>query len=330
MSESNGQQPISHHYVPKFYLKQFSTIKKKEYHIYTLDKYTMKHFKTNINNVACEDYFYDIIKGKSDYFYKKFLNILKADESKLNKVYKEVKNLKDLAQLSVDEEPVVVISPEQFFSVLETEFSKVHKKIISSEDLAQLNEYEKVLFALSVFFQYRRTKAQRDDIEKSIRRFLIEQIRKTNSVKYIELLARLIYKKELPPYLHINAMLSTMEINLEAFLSMGWTLYINETSLPYWTSDNPVAVDNITDFDPYKECQIRKGCKIYFPLSPKVCLLMYDSSSYEYPSKISDDNLQSVIDKNKFQVNNSVRHILSCDDISLTEEQIRILTIRCL
>ena len=189
MSESNSQQPISHHYVPKFYLKQFSTMKKKEYHIYTFDKYTMKHFKTNINNVACEDYFYDIIKGKPDYFYKKFLSILKADESKLNKVYKEVKNLKDLAQLGVDEEPVVVISPEQFFSVLETEFSKVHKKIIGSEDLAQLSEYEKVLFALSVFFQYRRTKAQRDYIEKTIRRFLIEQIGKTNSVKRYRILS---------------------------------------------------------------------------------------------------------------------------------------------
>jgi len=111
MSKSNGQQPISHHYVPKFYLKQFSTIKKKEYHIYTLDKYTMRHFKTNINNVACEDYFYDIIKGKPDYFYKEFLNILKVDESKLNKVYKEIKNLKDLAQFNAGEEPLFVISP---------------------------------------------------------------------------------------------------------------------------------------------------------------------------------------------------------------------------
>jgi predicted DNA binding protein len=329
MSKSNGQQPTSHHYVPKFYLKQFSTTKKKEYHIYTLDKYTMKHFKTNINNVACEDYFYDIVKGKPDYFYKQFLNTLKADKSKLNKVYKEVKSLKDLAQLSIDEKPVVAISSEQFFSVLETEFSKVHKKIIDSEDLSQLNEYEKMLFSLSVFFQYRRTKAQRDYIEKTIRRFIIEQIGNTNSVTYAELTG-LVYMEELPPFLHINAMLSTMEINLEAFLNMGWTLHTNETSLPYLTSDNPVVVDNITDFDSYKECQIQKGCKIHFPLSPKVCLFMYDSSSYEYPSKISDDNLQSVIDKNKFQVNNSMRHIFSRDNISLTEEQIQILTTRCL
>ncbi|AYK13852.1 MAG: DUF4238 domain-containing protein [Methanosarcina flavescens] len=330
MSKSNGQQPISHHYVPKFYLKQFSTIKKKEYHIYTLDKYTMRHFKTNINNVACEDYFYDIIKGKPDYFYKEFLNILKVDESKLNKVYKEIKNLKDLAQLNAGEEPLFVISPEQFFSVLETEFSKVHKKVINSEDLAQLSEYEKLLFALSVFFQYRRTKAQRDNIKNTARRFIIERIGKAKSANEIETLVRLLYMEELPPYLHITAMISTMEMNINVFLSMGWTLHINKTGLPYWTSDNPIAVDNITDFDPYKECQIRKGCKIYFPLSPKVCLLIYDLSSYEYPSKILDDNLQSVIDKNKFQVNNSLRHIFSRDDISLTEEQIQILTTKCL
>ncbi|RXA17255.1 DUF4238 domain-containing protein [Methanosarcina sp. MSH10X1] len=330
MSESNDQQPISHHYVPKFYLRQFSTMKKKEYHIYTLDKYTKKYFKTNIKNVACEDYFYDIIKGEPDYFYKRFLNIHKADKSKLNKVYKEIKNLKDLAELNAGEEPLFVISLEQFLSVLETEFSKVHKKIIDSEDLAQLSEYEKVLFALSVFFQYRRTKAQRDNIKNTTCRFIKERIEKAKSANEIETLVCLLYMEELLPYLHITAMFSTMEKNRNVFLSMGWTLYINQTNSSYWTSDNPVAVDNITDFDPYKECQVRKGCKIYFPLSPKICLLMYDSSSYEYPPKIRDDNLQSVIDKNKFQVNNSVRHIFSRDDISLTEEQIQILTTKCL
>ena len=115
-------------------------------------------------------------------------------------------------------------------------------------------------------------------------------------------------------------MLSTIEINLEVFLSMGWTLYINKTNLSYWTSDNPVAVDNITDFDPYKECQIRKGCKIYFPLSPNICFLMYDSFSYEYPSRIIDDKPQSVTDKNKFQINNSMRHIFSRDEVSLAQE----------
>lgn len=322
MSESNGQQSISHHYVPKFYLKQFSTLKKKEHYIHTLDKYTMKYFKTNINNVACEDYFYDIVKGEPDYFHKEFLNILKIDGSKLNKVYKEIKNLKDLAQLNAGEEPLFVITPEQFFSVLETEFSKVHKKVIDSEDLAQLSEYEKFLFALSVFFQYRRTQAQRDNIKNTTHSFIIERIGKAKSANEVKTLVCLHYMEELPPYLHITAMLSTAEKNVNFFLSMGWTLYINKTILSYWTSDNPVAVDNATDFDPYKECQIRKGCKIYFPLSSKVCLLMYDSSSYEYPSRVLDDDLQSVIDKNKFQLNNSVRHIFSRDDISLTEEQI--------
>ncbi|AKB32417.1 hypothetical protein MSSIH_1727 [Methanosarcina siciliae HI350] len=321
MSESNNQQAISHHYVPKFYLRLFSTMKKKEYYIYTFDKYTMKNFRTNIENVACENYFYDIIKGSPPSFYEQAFLAFEAKESEFGRVCKKIKSLKDYSQLSGDEKGVFADSPEKFFSVLETEFSRVHKKIIYSADLTQLSEYEKVLFALSVFHQYRRTKAQRDNVENTIHRFIIEQIGKAKSAKEIETLARLLYMKELPPYLHLKAMVSTMENNVNAFLSMGWALYINETNLSYWTSDNPVAVENITDFDPYKECEIQKGCKIYFPLSPKIYLLIYDSSIYEYPSIVSDNNLQSVIDKNKLQVDNSVRHVFSRDILSLKNIQ---------
>jgi len=89
---------------------------------------------------------------------------------------------------------------------------------------------------------------------------------------------------------------------LEVFLRIGWTLYINKTNLFYWTSDNPVVIDNITNFDLYKARQIREGCKIYFPLSLKISLLVYDSSFHEYPSRILDTDPQSIIEKNKLRI----------------------------
>jgi hypothetical protein len=46
------------HYVPRFYLKQFSIRKGKEQYVYCFDKSQRKQFEVNIRRVGCESYFY--------------------------------------------------------------------------------------------------------------------------------------------------------------------------------------------------------------------------------------------------------------------------------
>lgn len=48
------------HYVPIFYLKNFSIVKNGEYYIYCFEKASSKKFKVNIKEIACENYFYEI------------------------------------------------------------------------------------------------------------------------------------------------------------------------------------------------------------------------------------------------------------------------------
>lgn len=262
--------------------------------------------------------------GIPNSFYDKFSSI---DESKSGKKPKKIKNIKDLAELHDDEEPIFSMTPESFFSDIESEFSKVHRKIIDLEDLSQMSSYEKALSATFLIFQWRRTTSQRDFIKNVILNFTKEQIGKTDSAEDIRFLVLLNYIDFFPRYFHMLTMFN-IGIALEVFLRMGWTLYINKTNLSYWTSDNPVVIDNITNFDLYKARQIREGCKIYFPLSPKISLLVYDSSYHEYPSRILDTDLQSIIEKNKFQIDNSARQIFSHDDISLVNEFINIVPFR--
>ena len=56
--------PIRHHHVPQTYLKNFSFKKKKQYKIFTLDKFSKKIFEANIDDVAVEKNFYTVKKIK--------------------------------------------------------------------------------------------------------------------------------------------------------------------------------------------------------------------------------------------------------------------------
>lgn len=314
MDKSNNQQPISHHYVPQFYLRQFSNKRGKEYSIYTFDKILKKVFLTNIKKVCCEDYFNDLIDG-IPYSYYEVLN----NESKSGKKIKKIKTVRDYIELKDDEEPSYLAPPEILFQNNEDEFSKVYREILKLEDISQLSDYDRALTATFIIYQWKRTKAQRNFIKNIILNFIKKQIAMADSAENIRDLVLFYYNDIFLRYLHINNVLRTEDM-LEGFLNMGWTLYINETDFPYYTSDNPIAVENITEIEQYKASQIRDGFKIYFPLSPKICLLLYDPAFYKYPTKILDIDIQSVREKNKLQVDNSMRQIFSCDNISLANE----------
>ncbi|MDR7665318.1 DUF4238 domain-containing protein [Methanosarcina sp. Z-7115] len=121
MNKSNNQQPISHHYVPQFYLRQFSNKRGKEYYIYTFDKVFKKTFQTNVQNVCCEDYFNDLIDRIPNSYYESLIN-----ESKSGKKLKKINTVKDFIELRDDEEPIFIKPPEILFNVNENEFSKIY------------------------------------------------------------------------------------------------------------------------------------------------------------------------------------------------------------
>lgn len=64
--------PIRHHHVPQTYLKNFSFKKKKQYKIFTLDKFSKKIFEANIDDVAVEKNFYTVKKNKDNYIWENF------------------------------------------------------------------------------------------------------------------------------------------------------------------------------------------------------------------------------------------------------------------
>lgn len=78
------EKKIRQHYVPQFYLKQFSREKNREHYIWCYDKETGQVFKTNIKNIGMEKYFYH----KNDVF-ENALSIMEGYSSKIYKIIQE-------------------------------------------------------------------------------------------------------------------------------------------------------------------------------------------------------------------------------------------------
>ena len=96
--------------------------------------------------------------------------------------------------------------------------------------------------------------------------------------------------------------------------------------MPFWTSDHPIAMDNIINpskFDSYG--LFSKGINFHFPLSPEISLCFLDpTTSFFFPDKLELKDIDNVIYQNQLQVKSSYRTIISNkNDFNLAKEIIK-------
>ncbi len=245
---------IKQHYVPRFYLKKFARITKSGFRIRCFDKKNLKTFESNISQVAMEKYFYD--KG----------------------VPPEIENL---------------------FSKKENEHSKVYFKIIGQQSILNLTKKEKFLMAEYLYLQNERTKSARElyaQVFKRMYKYFEENKNYPEYEKFSE-----DYKKWLEESRAKKAQLNIMfedfkdddgtvhkpEDVLKEILNLGWILAKNNLNFELYTSDHPVMV-----YVPNLDGEIgpkfgafqyfSKGVEIFFPLTPKHCLILFDRAVSEY------------------------------------------------
>ncbi len=87
------------HYVPRFYLRQFSNRRGENYLINCFDKSVPRKFLTNIRNIACEKHFYDLERDYEQDVEKAFSRI----EGKFARVYRKLIEKQNVDVLSADE-----------------------------------------------------------------------------------------------------------------------------------------------------------------------------------------------------------------------------------
>ena len=325
------------HYVPQCYLRNFAISGNPE-KIHVFDKIKGQTRRDqNILDNAQERYFYDID-----------IDRILAEASDENRAAIMKQLGADYEVLHNDKTQYI---EKLFGKELEGGYSQLLKDIIDKACSATswyisncycMSEEQKIAFSVYLSVQYLRTRKTRNMIEEGC-------------TKLYETLFRKIYnqrceddKLELKPgdvtfsigkealkILHAEIFLD-MDAILDlsvVFLNHIWVIYINNTKIPFWTSDSPVVLNNMPSGVTANKGIASNGIEIYLPLSGKVCLALYDREVYEmaFALKTSFEDrfyLQAsdeIVERcNMIQVKECNRCVFSeIDDFSVAEKMCR-------
>lgn len=294
------------HYVPRFYLKKFANLSPNgEYKIWVFNKRTQKSpYSSDVKDTATNNYFYDFpveLVGednkkifdadlqKFEYviapFYKKFTKrlsyILKSDDK--HKYQRKV--IKKRAKK--DWSYILAIQ-----ALRTPEFRNLLKEVKNKSDNINVNKS----FLEQESSKYiKQIKADFPDFNsallKAIQNLLIDTSSKIVDVLYTDKLMAITHNNFFRKYLHDLS---------KIFVKHKWIIGVNQTDIPFYTSDHPVAKI------PYFETgYASEGIEVLFPLNSELILILREKThpkSKEGNCKLVILSEDEVNDYNKAQV----------------------------
>jgi Protein of unknown function (DUF4238) len=291
------------HYVPQCYLRSFAV----QDRLFVLDKIKKSVYSAKVKDVAQDRYFND------------FPDVFLPEE------YRE----KAKAQFI-----------EKDLAKVESNFSKFLKLIIDClEDIEKrdmfdsvgvLDEEAKINFSAFVTLQLVRTNKTRQQISGMFQSVvgLKEKMaqalgnspqefnfpaskRPTQSINFNDLIKIGVEEDSIAHHLSFvsNALDRGGNSKIAKTLSSHiWLFGVNSTSLPLWTSDNPIV---IKPYEDYGTCIASYGVQVIYPIIPKHLLIMFEANfwgglqSYDCMSaNLSEEDVKSY---NKLQVQQCCR-----------------------
>ena len=303
------------HYVPKCYLESWCIPNKNQLHVY--DKEIKKQRINHIDDVASERYFYDLD-----------LSGVFSDE--------EIKDLglENVDLSKIDEEQYI----ENYFSdKIEGEYKTLLQSIISKvmsmsawevKNCYFINEEDIINLSIFMAIQSIRVKLVRSSIADSadcLEQVLIdmgipESARKKYCVSEQQL--KLIHGKMIFNHKEVT---ETAHI----FANHVWVLLLNKTPQPFYTSDNPIGTIQHIKHPFLSMSGIAcKGVEVFFPISPKLMLVMYAREFHldmiKYHRRIVEiDDINIIKGYNAKSVINSQRCTYSSiNDFSVIEDML--------
>lgn len=281
------------HYVPKFYLKRFADSKDQ---VFVFDKFENKDFRTHINNIAQETYFYD--------FPGELLSL-------------EERQLVENAFAEFDNWCAKII--QNFFEEI-----TVRRKGKKPTQRKILHKKEKIQLAEFMVLQLFRTKEFRETwIEMSekafqviLEKFIIPSNPITAPDKY-----KVEYNRDFASVDQAAFVFNeeTLRTFVGILVSHIWLIGLNETKKTLWTSDHPFTRRAHLKRDFISHTGIASpGIEIAFPLSPRVILILFERTYFKrinnLDGRIVQLNEDNVDYYNSLQMYSSYRQIYSSDD----------------
>lgn len=293
------------HFVPQTYLEHWAI--PNTHQIYVYDKLKKEKRINNINDIASENYFYDVDYNEA----------LSQDGVNIDPSNKEI-----LSKLSNDQHI------EKFFAQkVENELSCILRKIISKAEgitdqnidkIHFISQGNKKKFSYQLMMQHLRTKATRNSIN-NMSNCLLQILADMNVSK--EQRDKFKTSRNSVKYIHENIFTNKNEIKkiIKRYKSFIWILGINKTRSPFFTTDNPIT-NRPHKFNEYISMSglMSEGIEVFFPLSPELILIMFDnqyhSSLKKYNRKCYYMNSTEVRSYNAQSCLFSERFIYSIND----------------
>jgi hypothetical protein len=179
----------------------------------------------------------------------------------------------------------------------------------------------RIKISLFIALQYVRTKEFRASIQEAGGKLATEFVKSEPQFKGLDF--KILMKDEMAQVLQAQILVSDFIPQVAYILGNSlWMLLVNRTKVPFWTSDNPVALYNPISYGDLSGVGFAvRGIQTHFPLNSKLLLTILDPRSYApTPVKIIK-NSETVFYENEFQVYNATRFVVSSkDDFSMAKK----------
>jgi len=195
-------------------------------------------------------------------------------------------------------------------SQFESRFSDGLRELARTRNPTALSKESRMKIALFVALQFIRTRDYREFVKEASGKFLTEFMKRELNIKDSDF--KVIMNEEAARAFQAKAILEEVPYIATFLGNYNWSTAVNRTRLPYWTSDNPVALFNPINYRDQGNLGFNvRGIQVHFPLTRDVVLVMLDPTSSNLPPITLLRRDIDVEFENNLQMRNSDRFVIS-------------------
>jgi hypothetical protein len=307
------------HFVPQCYLKNFAN---EEHRLFVWDKIKKASYPSHVKNIAQERYFNDFPDSllPDELRDKTKSQVIENDLSKVESRFGEF-----LAQIIDCLEEIEKNNLFDSLGVLDKEAKKNFSPFLTLQ-IVRTNMFRQKIKGL--FQSAYNLKTRLDEAllrnKNNIEEIIFPDIENsTNSIELDDLINVGIEDYSIMQHLlHISNVLDQgLDSEISTILSGHiWLFGINSTSIPLWTSDNPIVIKQHQNFGTGLTSH---GVQIAYPISYKHILIMFESDCW-YKLK-TYDRMRASLSENYVKEYNKLQMIQCCRQAYSSEKNFDLL-----